>query len=149
MRRNRHPITVSRGRHCCKRLAQAVSQKCARHPDRSDCPDALLGYWPKYDEYGLIVHDGGSSLILIGFCPWCGTKLPESKRDRWFDVLEARDIDPGTDDVPAEYQTDLWWRRRSGMRLKVPAGGGMVGQRVLAAVGPGAAKRHRRKRVRA
>ena len=26
--------------------------------------------------------------ITINFCPWCGTQLPESLRDRWFEELE-------------------------------------------------------------
>ncbi|WP_412762571.1 DUF6980 family protein [Priestia aryabhattai] len=26
-------------------------------------------------EYGLIIHDGGSSIIGISFCLWCGKKL--------------------------------------------------------------------------
>ena len=32
--------------------------------------------------YGLIIHDGGTSAVTIQFCPWCGSKLPASKRDR-------------------------------------------------------------------
>jgi len=27
--------------------------------------------------FGLPVHDGGSSVIAIRFCPWCGTELGE------------------------------------------------------------------------
>ena len=41
----------------------------------------MLEYNERFDEYGLIIHDGGSSALLIQFCPWCGTKLPESKRN--------------------------------------------------------------------
>jgi hypothetical protein len=25
-----------------------------------------------------MVHDGGSSVVEIAFCPWCGSKLPAS-----------------------------------------------------------------------
>jgi hypothetical protein len=28
----------------------------------------------------LIVHDGGRSVIRIRFCPWCGTRLPDTLR---------------------------------------------------------------------
>jgi hypothetical protein len=28
--------------------------------------------------YGLYVHDGGSSVIEILYCPWCGKKLLRS-----------------------------------------------------------------------
>jgi len=48
---------------------------CADHPCRSDCPDALIEYRSKTGEFGLLVHDGGSSMILIEYCPWCGSSL--------------------------------------------------------------------------
>jgi hypothetical protein len=70
-------------------------------------------YIPKFDEYGIIVHDGGTSMVRIQFCPWCGTRLPESKRDRWFDELKRRGIDPRGEQVPAEYQTDAWYHDKS------------------------------------
>ncbi|WP_376563835.1 DUF6980 family protein [Streptomyces sp. NPDC056178] len=52
--------------------------------------------------------DEDASSITIDFCPWCGRRLPESQRDRWFDELERRGIDPGEDEVPAEFQDDRW-----------------------------------------
>jgi len=118
MRRNRQRASTNRERHCCRRLARAVALKCARHPDPTECPDALVGYSPGFDEYGIRVHDGGTSMVLIHFCPWCGTKLPASKRHRWFEELEGQGIDPAVDIVPSEYQTDRWWRRprRAGAR---------------------------------
>lgn len=72
-------------------------------------PDALVAYIPKFDEYGLLVHDGGSSMVQIQFCPWCGTRLPESKRDRWFDELEKRGIDPLSKSIPPEFESDAWY----------------------------------------
>jgi len=63
-----------------------------------------------FNEYGLIVHDGGSSSITIEFCPWCGTQLPESLRDRWFDELEALGFDnPFEQDIPKKYKTNEWY----------------------------------------
>lgn len=131
MRTNRNRRGKLVGRHCCKRLAESVSEECEQHPDRFDCADALLAYWPKYDEYGVIVHDGGSSMVLIAFCPWCGAKLPESKRNRWFDELELRGIDPGADIIPKEYQTDSWWRRPRAKQLKRRTSSGKQRRRVL------------------
>ena len=52
-----------------------LNQSCDKHTDRGDCPDALIAV--VRGGYGLIVHDGGSSVIRIDFCPWCGSKLPE------------------------------------------------------------------------
>lgn len=98
--------------HCCGQMRLAVEERCEQHPNRYDCPDALVDYVEKFDEYGLIVHDGGSSYVVIDYCPWCGAKLPESKRDEWFDRLEAMGLDPGIDDeeIPPEYQSGAWWR---------------------------------------
>ena len=58
-------------------MAAQVSSKCERHPNRYACPDALVDYRPESKTYGIIVHDGGDSIIAISHCPWCGAKLPE------------------------------------------------------------------------
>ena len=67
--------------HCCEEMGRQVAQTCHQHPDRFDCPDCLIHYSPRYREYGIIIHDGGSSFVRIAFCPWCGAKLPGSLRD--------------------------------------------------------------------
>lgn len=77
---------------------------------RVQCPDALIEHVSKYDEYGIVVHDGGSSMVQILFCPWCGTRLPESKRDRWFEELERRGVNPLSDPIPSELETDACFR---------------------------------------
>jgi hypothetical protein len=86
-----------------------LTRNCGEGVDRFRCPDTLVAYTQKYDEYGMIVHDGGSSVVQILFCPWCGARLPESKRDRWFDELEKRGINPLSDPIPTEFQTDAWY----------------------------------------
>ena len=50
---------------------------------------AAILFIPKFNEYGIPVLDGGSSYITLDFCPWCGTKLPASTRDQYFNDLEA------------------------------------------------------------
>jgi hypothetical protein len=97
--------------HCCERMVAQVEMVCEAHPNPLDCPDALVSYSDKFDEYGLIVHDGGSSSIQIPFCPFCGAKLPESKRDRWFDELESLGFsEPMEDDIPEQYKTSAWYK---------------------------------------
>lgn len=59
---------------CCDRMAYDLSQMCPDHPDRHDCPDALIV--GVRGGFGLMVHDGGTSVVEIAHCPWCGTKLP-------------------------------------------------------------------------
>ena len=91
-------------------MSEMVAYTCDQHPDRFDCPDCLVSYLPKFDEYGLIIHNGGSSSMSIQFCPWCGTRLPESKRDRWFDELAALGFDdPSEQDVPDRFKTAAWY----------------------------------------
>lgn len=65
--------------HCCSRMAEDLSQTCTLHEHRSQCPDALIGRIG--EGYGILVHDGGSSMIAIAFCPWCGTALPTMQDD--------------------------------------------------------------------
>lgn len=49
----------------------------------------------------------------IYFCPWCGERLPQSQRDKWFDELEALGIDPMNEPYPEKYKT-AEWRRPAG-----------------------------------
>ena len=30
-------------------------------------------------EYGVPIQDGGSSVLVMSYCPWCGTKLAASE----------------------------------------------------------------------
>jgi hypothetical protein len=69
-------------KHCCQTMRREVERRCEDHPDRSDCPDCLIAYTPRFREYGIMIHDGGPSVTLIAFCPWCGARLPESLRDK-------------------------------------------------------------------
>jgi hypothetical protein len=66
-------------KYCCERMRGNVENTCDDHPNRFDCADCLIDYWPAERRYGLIIHDGGSSVITINFCPWCGTKLSDSE----------------------------------------------------------------------
>ncbi|SEQ10660.1 hypothetical protein SAMN04487983_100380 [Streptomyces sp. yr375] len=61
--------------HCCDEMTLQAGWRCDAHADVFDCPDALVYYDPRSDDYGLIVHDGGTSCREIGFCPWCGARL--------------------------------------------------------------------------
>jgi hypothetical protein len=88
-------------------MSAALAFDCDQHADPFECVDALVIYNEVFDEYGLPVHDGGPSYVLIRNCPWCGTKLPASQHDRWFEETEALGI---TDEerLPAEYLSSLW-----------------------------------------
>ena len=102
----------SRRTHCCQHMTIALNYTCSHGHDRFECPDQLLYYCPQFDEYGLLIHDGGASYILITHCPWCGVTLPQPKRDLWFDALESMGFDAPLDqDIPEEFKSDGWYRR--------------------------------------
>lgn len=62
---------------CCEPMADQLTWSCEVHAHRYDCPDALISFTDDLgkDNYGLIVHDGGSASIEIRYCPWCGARL--------------------------------------------------------------------------
>jgi len=67
--------------YCCDDLREQVEFRCEDHPDPYDCADNLVikterGY------FGLIIHDGGSSHLVIQFFPWCGSRLPSPPEER-------------------------------------------------------------------
>lgn len=70
-------------KYCCDEMKSQLEFKCEEHSDKFDCPDVLIlkldSKLQKRAEYGLIIHDGGSSFKKISFCPWCGKEL--AKRD--------------------------------------------------------------------
>ncbi|MFI5913017.1 DUF6980 family protein [Dactylosporangium sp. NPDC051541] len=98
-------------RHCCDGLRAQLEQDPDDDLDPWDDPDVVVVYMPRFDEYGLPIRDGGTSMVVIGFCPWCGARLPESRRDAWFDEMDRLGLDPWEDELPEEYQSDAWWRK--------------------------------------
>lgn len=94
--------TIVAKMHCCTEMAERLA-------------DGTTGvvYVPKFREYGIRVLDGGTSFIVIQFCPWCGVLLPGSLRDEWFDELERRGLSPYGVDIPEEFVSDRWWIERT------------------------------------
>lgn len=70
-------MAVSQDKFCCETLRSQLDWTCADHSTASDCPDAPVGRTGT-GRYGLHVHDGGTSLLEIHFCPWCGARLSNS-----------------------------------------------------------------------
>lgn len=98
-------------KHCCEDIQKNGTLGCDLHGDKYECPDVLISYVEKFDEYGIIIHDGGSSSISINYCPFCGAKLPNSKRDIWFDELESLGYDdPSEENIPDQYKSGEWYR---------------------------------------
>ena len=66
---------MSQVQYCCDEMKSQIEYKCDSHSDKFSCPDSLVYYSEKNKHYGIIVHDGGPSYILINFCPWCGKSI--------------------------------------------------------------------------
>ena len=97
---------------CCKIMKKEVEQKCDIHADAFECPDNVIYYCQIVDEYGLIVHDGSASYKHILFCPFCGRKLPKSKRNLYAEILEKLGFSILDENRPEEFKTDEWWKKR-------------------------------------
>ncbi len=82
--------------HACERMVVSVSERAVIYTD-------------KFREYGVAVPDGGSSKIVLCYCPFCGQRLPKPLRSAWFDELAKLHLEP--DDVlPDILRTGAWWR---------------------------------------
>ncbi|EFV75032.1 MULTISPECIES: DUF6980 family protein [Cytobacillus] len=101
-------------KHCCDMMSSQADFRCEIHSNIFECPDKLVDYDLKFDEYSLIIHDNGESMVEIYYCPWCGSKLPDSKRDLWFEKLESLGFeDPYEQEIPEEFQSDIWYKKKS------------------------------------
>lgn len=87
--------------HCCEEMARFVADV-----------SLPLDYNDVFREYGIRYLDGGSAVQLIVFCPWSGTRLPDSLRDAWFDAIAELGFEPDDPDLPAEFRSGVWWRER-------------------------------------
>jgi hypothetical protein len=65
---------ISKKRPCCEMMGYQLNQTCDQHADPLDCPDFLISLG-KDGTAGLIIHDGGCSVIAIKYCPWCGARI--------------------------------------------------------------------------
>ena len=62
-------------KHCCEDMDYHANFECDLHASPFECPDKIIIFDEKDKDYGLIIHDGGTSSIEINFCPWCSKKL--------------------------------------------------------------------------
>lgn len=62
--------------HPCVHIAYRVSDKLeSSSKDPFEDPDVIIWQFEDSGEYGIPVRDGGSSIITIDYCPWCGVPL--------------------------------------------------------------------------
>lgn len=101
---------------CCdsmKRNVYFTKEGCA--PYSGDISDKIVYYNSIFDEYGIPIktsfEEVANSYVLIRYCPWCGKRFPDSKRDRWFEELEEKGYDdPASQEIPDIYKTSKWYQ---------------------------------------
>jgi len=54
-----------------------------------------------------------NAIYTIEYCPWCGSKLPSYLGSEHIDAIEEAGY-TGFDDpnLPEEFKTDEWWKKR-------------------------------------
>jgi hypothetical protein len=94
--------------HCCDQMRGEL--QVVPESRGSTAPDRPVSYDPVFDEYRLAWHDSDSSGVPILHCPWCGRRLPDSKRDQWYTALQALGLGPDDPRLPERFHGDTWWR---------------------------------------
>jgi hypothetical protein len=74
--------------------------------------ETAISFYPRFREYSIPVLDGGSSSVVLAYCPWCGAALPKQLRDDWFDAIEALGLDPEGSHLPESFLSDAWWKMK-------------------------------------
>lgn len=64
------------GQLCCPKMVAQICRSCNDHWNTFHCPDQVVARLLS-GRYGLIIRDGGSSVVEIDYCPWCGTRLQD------------------------------------------------------------------------
>lgn len=106
------------GKNECTCDQNQVYQACCAslHKYVNNCKTGL-NYHPAERQVTVFLARG-LGLQVLCYCPWCGTKLPESLFDTRIEILEnEHGIDAPYDDkqkklIPAEFFTDEWWKKR-------------------------------------
>ena len=89
-------------KYCCEQMRFHINER-----------EKIIGYIPRTRSIGINISD--STMQLINFCPWCGTKLPKSLEQEMGDILiDTLGLDDIDDDphMPEEFKTDEWWKKR-------------------------------------
>ena len=92
---------IDRNEHCCSQMNRHLIDS-----------ETAIHYSARFREYGIRILDGGDAYQLIDYCPWCGSRLPASLRNEWFDIADEIGLDASDPSTPEEMMSDAWWRQR-------------------------------------
>lgn len=88
-------------KHCCKDMNFFLEEN-----------KVVISYTSNQRLYAINLKSSGG-LQAINYCPWCGSKLPSFFKNEWFDTLEELGFeDPYDQEIPEEFKTDEWWKKR-------------------------------------
>ncbi len=60
---------------CCREMADKIADSIdSEGVIKYNNADVIINKWGN-GTYGIPIHDGGTSVIEISHCPWCGSKL--------------------------------------------------------------------------
>jgi hypothetical protein len=100
---------IDPSQHCCADMAMNVSRPLLV-PHQG--PNRVIDWIACWDEYYIPVAYDGYSATRVLHCPWCGTRLGESRKALWYQSLYSLGYaDPGEEDIPPEFDSDAWWRK--------------------------------------
>src|SRR5438105_3660719 len=75
-------LNLDRGDFCCKGMYKSLLGE-----NNGEC-ELHFGYIPQFREYFIdFKAEYGGAVCLIKHCPWCGKKLPNSLKEKFFDIV--------------------------------------------------------------
>src|SRR5690606_39905266 len=73
-------------KYCCLEIAKNISDGVDKNREIDyDNADIMLREWDD-ETIGIPIHDGGTSMIKINYCPFCGKKLDSNRADNMKDI---------------------------------------------------------------
>ncbi|SIT94923.1 DUF6980 family protein [Pontibacter indicus] len=61
--------------YCCLMMADKVYESLDADGEiRYNDPEVVINKWDE-NLYGIPLHNGSASMVVINYCPWCGTKI--------------------------------------------------------------------------
>ena len=105
-------------KHCCEDMCNNiyVTNEHDILDDTKTDECKVIYFSARFREYGIPVKNCekiASSYITINVCPWCGKRLPSSKRDEWFDRLRKMGYNsPLSQKIPSQFESDDWYSKK-------------------------------------
>ena len=101
---------------CCDKITRIINTSeypINYDPTLREFSLRLLDFFEGLNEQYIPSASSMYVLQLMEYCPFCGSSLPSSLRDEWFDTLRAMGFeDPLEQDIPEEYKSDAWWKEK-------------------------------------